>query len=240
MNMAIQNTCPSTWVNSSIVSNQSPFQAYPIPAPVERIAERLESGLTPIAFSVGSPVVTGLVLGCVAYGILSEVSVVFRKAVGVAVAMAAAGVLPGPTRVSEKQFMEINTNVAIQNTCPSTWVNSSIVPNQSPFQAYPISAPVEKIAKGLKSILLATAIFSAGAATVAAGNSVVRKAVIDVPRATVEAETTAPDETLLPGVGVGLLSVVLFLVARNAAGGAVGAPGAFPVGAFPGPPRAWG
>ena len=38
MNMAIQNTCPATWVNSSIVPKQSPFQAYPIPALVERIA----------------------------------------------------------------------------------------------------------------------------------------------------------------------------------------------------------
>src|ERR1700730_15562613 len=111
-------------------------------------------------------------------------------------------------------------NMAIQNTCPATWVNSSIVPNQSPFKAYPIPAPVERIAKGLKPISLMTAIFSAGAATIAAGNSEVRKPVIHVPRATAESATKAPVETLIAGVG--LLSVVLFLVARNVAGGAGG------------------
>jgi hypothetical protein len=34
---AVQNTCPATWVNTSMVPNQRPFQAFEIPSLVERI-----------------------------------------------------------------------------------------------------------------------------------------------------------------------------------------------------------
>gem|GEM_PF-5786850 len=36
----------------------------------------------------------------------------------------------------------------IQNTCPATWVNSSIVPHQSPFQAHQMS-PLDRVVMGI-------------------------------------------------------------------------------------------
>ena len=136
--------------------------------------------------------------------------------------------------------------MAIQNTCPATWVNSSIVPNQSPFQAYPIPAPVDRIA-GIRDTLEKSGVlisriakrlsgptpiaFSVG--NVVVTGLVIWKAGTYVAEATVEVATKAPVETWIAGVG--LLSVVLFLVVRNAAGVAGGA-----AGALPGPPRMTG
>jgi hypothetical protein len=95
MNLAIQNTCPATWVNSSIVPNQSTFQAYPIPAPVESVP-------IPIPFSVGAAAVRGAVAGTLALLTVRIVSLVvllvFRNATRVA--WGAAGVVARPPRVS--------------------------------------------------------------------------------------------------------------------------------------------
>ncbi len=139
-------------------------------------------------------------------------------------------------------------NMAVQNTCPATWVNSSIVPNQSPFQAYPIPSPVESIAR-IRDILKKSGLLisritkslRSGPTPIAfsVGNVVVAGLVLVkggtyVVEKTVEAAIEAPVETLFTGVGI-LSVVVLFLAARNAAGGAGGAPGALSV-----PPRAGG
>lgn len=111
MNMEIQNTCPATWVNSSIIPNQSTFQAYPISAPVEsiaRIRDILErSGPTPKAFSLGAAVVRGAVPGILALAgirILSWVALLVIRNTAVVAWGGAAGIppvaLPGPPRVS--------------------------------------------------------------------------------------------------------------------------------------------
>lgn len=57
LNMAIQNTCPATWVNSSIVSKQSPFQAYPMSA-LDRVVMRISRGnlgLTAVTSAITGP-----------------------------------------------------------------------------------------------------------------------------------------------------------------------------------------
>jgi hypothetical protein len=112
--------------------------------------------------------------------------------------------------------MEVNMDISIQNTCPATWVNSSIVPNQSPFQAEPIPAPIGKIEEmrdiAERSVLLISRITKSSRSTPAplAFSAVLVKGGQYVAEAMVEAAKIAPVETFIAGVSA--LTVVVFLV----------------------------